>query len=273
MRSPIRRLVPAALALLLLATLAPLAATAAELSETELAAVTAAEQRAHDLANAERRERGLVSLRWDARLGDLARARATHMAETENFSHTQSGGTSVFDMMSAAGIKWYGAGEIIAWNIGTELNASADYVVRQWMNSSGHKAIMISKGFNYVGFGVAVSPTTGKRYWAGVYMKGPDRTGSWAKLGTISKTRVDSDTTKVTLRWGGGDNRLQVLTSGLRYFQLQRRRDGGSWYTYPLTTNTSMVRPWIRGSVYEFRVRSRDKAGNWSSWKTQTIAP
>ena len=102
-----------------------------------------------------------MKLRWDKRLAELARERATHMAETDTFSHTQSGGTSVFDMMSAAGIRWYGAGEIIAWNIGTELRDSADYVIRQWMNSSGHKAIMVSKDYNYVGFGVATSPTSG----------------------------------------------------------------------------------------------------------------
>lgn len=273
MRSLSRRLAPVALATIVLAALLPLAASAAEPGDTDLAAVGAAEQRAHDLANAERLERGLVRLRWDDRLGDLARARATHMADTDTFSHTQSGGTSVFDLMSEAGIKWYGAGEIIAWNIGTDVSGSADYVIDQWMNSSGHKAIMTSSDFNYVGFGVATSPVTGKRYWAGVYMKGPDRTGSTARIGTISKTRVDAKTTKVTLRWGGADTRLQVLTSGLRYFQVQRSRDGGDWYTYPLTTATSMTRPWVRGSEYEFRVRSRDKAGNWSSWKTVTVRP
>ena len=54
------------------------------------------------------------------------------------------------------------------------------------MDSSGHKAIIMSKGYNYVGFGLAISPTSGKRYWAGVYLKGPDRTGAWAKLGSVT---------------------------------------------------------------------------------------
>ena len=267
MRSPSRRLAPAVLGLLLVAALAPLAARGAD--DT----VASAEQRAHTLANAERVERGLVKLRWDQRLGDLARDRATYMAETDTFSHTQSGGTSVFDLMTDAGIKWYGGGEIIAWNIGTELDASADYVLRQWMNSSGHKAIMVSKDFNYVGFGVATSPETGRRYWAGVYMKGPDRTAGWAKTGSVSISRLDARSSRVTVRWGGGDTKLQVLTSGHRYFQVQSRRNGNEWKTYPTTTSTSRSWTLYRDSVYEFRVRSRDKAGNWSSWKTVTINP
>ena len=32
---------------------------------------------------------------------------------------------------------------------------------------------------------------------------------------------------KVTINWNGNDTRLQVLTSGFRYFQVQRRRVGG----------------------------------------------
>ena len=36
------------------------------------------------------------------------------------------------------------------------------------MASPSHKAIIMSTGYNYVGFGLAISAATGKRYWAGV---------------------------------------------------------------------------------------------------------
>jgi hypothetical protein len=32
-----------------------------------------------------------------------------------------------------------------------------------------------------------------------------------------------------------------------------------------------MSRKWYRNSTYEFRVRSRDRAGNWGAWTVTTI--
>ena len=63
-------------------------------------------------------------------------------------------------------------------------------------------------------------------------MKGPDRTAAWVKIAKVSKSVVSSTSMKVTVTWSGGDSRLQVLTSGLRYYQMQKRRVGGEWYTY-----------------------------------------
>ena len=93
----------------------------------------------------------------------------------------------------------------------------------------------MSKGYNYVGFGLAIS-SSGKRYWAGVYLKGPDRTGAWTKMVSVVKTNLDRTYLRISLRWSGSDTRLQVLTSGLRYYQVQRRRNGGYWYDYGTTT-------------------------------------
>ncbi|MGH2475479.1 MAG: CAP domain-containing protein [Candidatus Limnocylindrales bacterium] len=268
MPSPARRLVPLFIALTLIAGLAP-ATAAADPTDLSTAAFRAAERRALILTNKRRTDRGLVTLRWDERLAELARDRATYMAETGRFSHTQSGGTSVFDLIEASSIRWYGAGEIIAWNTAASLDYSADFAVQGWMGSPSHKAIVISSGYNYVGFGVAVSPETGKRYWAGVYLKGPDRTAASVKIKTWSRTNVDRRYARVTLRWYGKDIRLQVLTSGLRYFQVQRRRDSGAWYDYGRTTATYLKTRWLRGHRYELRVRSRDRAGNWSRWVTK----
>ena len=71
-------------------------------------------------------------------------------------SHTEPNGQKVFDRIRAAGLTWYGAGEIIAWN-----NYPTEYspaeAIRAWMASPGHKAIMVSTGYNYVGYGAAES--------------------------------------------------------------------------------------------------------------------
>lgn len=272
MRSPSRRPAPLLLALVLVAGLVPSAA-ASDVADVSEDAIAAAERQALTLTNRRRTDRGLVMLRHDARLAELARERARYMAETGEFSHTQSGGTDVFDMIVSSQIAWYGAGEIIAWNTAADLDYSADFAVKGWMGSPSHKAILLSSGYNYVGFGLAISPTTGKRYWAGIYLKGPDRTGSWARIRSWSKVNLDRRYARVTVSWTGRDNPLQVLTSGLRYFQVQRRRAGGAWNDYGATTRTSLAMRWQRGATYEFRVRSRDRAGNWSGWKAIVIRP
>jgi hypothetical protein len=270
MRSHLRRLGPVLLVFSLVVGLAPsVGAAQVDISET---ARTAAEHHALDLTNQRRLARGLIRLRLDSRLTALARQRAQYMADTGNFSHTQSGGTTVFDMITDANIRWYAAGEIIAWNTAGPLDYSAEFAVQGWMASPSHKAIVISDDYNYVGFGVAIA-ADGTRYWAGVYLRGPDRTPSWVRTGTWSKVNLDGRYARVTVRWSGGDVRLQVLTSGLRYYQAQRRRDGGAWYDYGTTTAGHLTARWMRGHTYEFRVRSRDRAGNWSGWATKTIIP
>ena len=268
MRSPARILLLLTLATVLVGAMAPVASAAVTLPSAE--GVAKAEKDALTLTNKQRTDRGFVALRWDDRLGELARARAEYMASTGTFSHSQDG-KSVFDMMTKAGITWYGAGEIIAWNTASELSYSTAMAVQGWMDSAPHKAIMLSKDYNYVGFGLAVSPTTGKRYWAGVYMKGPDRTAAWVKLATVNKQVISSTSMKVTISWSGGDSKLQVLTSGLKYYQMQKRRVGGEWYTYDPQTSTTLSRGWARGSTWEFRIRARDKVGNWGPWITTTV--
>jgi cysteine-rich secretory family protein len=270
MRSHLRRLVSVMFALVLVVGLAP--AVGAADADISGAAVASAERRALDLTNRRRTDRGLVRLRLDDRLTELARQRAEYMARTGEFSHTQSGGTNVFDLIGASHIRWYAAAEIIAWNTAGPLDYSASFAVQGWMGSTGHRAIVLSDDYNYVGFGVAVA-ANGTRYWAGVYLRGPDRTAAWARVGAWRKVNLDRRYARVIVRWSGGDSRLQVLTSGLRYYQTQGRRDGGAWRDYGTTTATHLVRRWMRGHPYEFRVRSRDRAGNWSAWSTRTIAP
>ena len=129
---------------------------------------------------------------------------------------------------------------------------------------------MISTGYNYVGYGAAES-ASGKMYYAGVFLKESDETGAWAKFRTTVKTVLDAHRTRVTIRWSGGDTRLQVLTSGLRHYQIERRMVGGEWGTGGITTATRQSITWSRGESYEVRIRARDRAGNWGGWRTLRI--
>jgi len=280
------RLSPLVLAVALLASLAP-AVSATEGVDTSGPAIEAAEHGALILTNNQRAERGLGALGWDSRLAALARQRAGYMAATGEFSHTHAGGTDVFDMIAASGMTWFGAGEIIAWNTAEALDYSVAFAVQGWMGSPPHAAIVLASEYNAVGFGMAISPTTGRRFWAGVYLKGPAATAasaptaaasaptaptpaaSLSRITVVSKTRLDARRVKVTLRWTGGTNEL-AAADGQRVYQVQKRRDRGAWTTFD-TTDTSMTRIWKRGHVYRVRVRSRVDGGRWSSWTAINI--
>ncbi len=268
-----RRLLPLAMAAFLLATFAgsTVAGTAvvAEPSATgsgEAASSASSPDGLVTRTNNKRRNHGLIVVREDPDLASIARDRARVMAQNNVMSHTEPDGRNVFDRIRSAGITWYGAGEIIAWNGYSGQKASVKAVINAWMNSSGHRAIMLSSGYNYVGYGMAVS-SSGKRYFAGVFAKEPDETGARAKLGSVSKTSVDTARTRVKINWSGKDPRLQVLTAGFGKFEIQRRRIGGDWQSWGTTTATSKAVTWSKDYDYEFRVRARDKRGNWGKWK------
>ena len=241
---------------------APGTAAAADpmtISQAELAMV--------DALNVDRTTRGLVPVRVDSRLMAIARARSADMAAKNYFSHTQPDGRNVFDMISAQKINWYGAGEIIAWNNYPTLATSVAAANNQWLNSPGHKAIVVSTTYNYVGVGLALG-TNGKKLWTAVYMKGPDLTGAKAKTATPTIAAGSTSASKrVTVTWSGGDVPLQVLTSGFHSYQVQRRSDGGDWTIVWIgTTRKSMTLDLGVNHTYEFRVAARDNAGNWGAW-------
>jgi uncharacterized protein YkwD len=222
--------------------------------------------------NADRTERGLVPARVDPRLMVIARARSDDMVAQDYFSHTQPDGRNVFDILTAEHITWYNAGEIIAWN-NYPMDSTVSAANRQWMNSAGHKAIIISTDLNYVGVGLAVDPATGKKVWTAVFIKGPDRTAARASWGGVSVgAGATSATRRVKLSWAGSDPRLQVLTAGLKSFTVQRRADGGSWVTvWSGITSTSGYMSMYAGHYYEVRITAVDKKGNWGNWITKVV--
>jgi len=267
-----RRLLSIPLAALLLA---PLAGSAAAEDITPPPVDTAAlQQDGYDLVNmtnAKRASVGLIALRMDAALMQIARDRAQVMAVNDVMSHTEPDGTKAWDRMNAAHITWYAGGEIIAWNHYPAEYSTAE-AIRAWWASPGHHSIMVSTGYNYVGFGAAMS-ADGKYYYAGVFAKEPDHTAPWAKFGSVSTRTVDATHKRVTVRWSGGDTRLQVLTSGLRYFQVQWRVVGGGWHAWTISSAKYKSMTVRRGVRYEVRVRSRDWAGNLGAWRTITLRP
>jgi uncharacterized protein YkwD len=263
-----RRLISVLFAGLLLVPLAaPVAATTYVPEPVTPQVLTQSAQDLVLLTNRQRAALGLVALHIDPDLMAIARARADVMAANDVMSHTEPNGQKVFDRLNAAGLTWYAAGEIIAWNNYPTEPLSVAESIRAWMASPSHHAIMVSTGYNYIGYGAAVS-ATGKRYYAGVFVKEPDETAPYTRFGTVSKQSVDAGHVRVTIRWSGNDTRLQVLTSGLRYYQASWRTVGGSWQSWGTSSTTSRTATWRRGVDHEVRIRARDNAGNWSPWRT-----
>jgi uncharacterized protein YkwD len=241
-------------------------ATASPASAAGLS-VDAAESYIAQLINADRARHGLRAIRLDSRLMTIAGRRSADMAQRGYFSHTQPDGRNVFDLISAARIRWYSAGEIIAWNNWPQLDDSARAANRGWLNSPGHRRLIMSREYNYMGVGLALADD-GKRYWTVVFLRGPDRTGGWVRPSAPSVSAATADSRRVAFSWAGGDIRLAVLTSGFRAYQVQVRIDGGPWVTTRSgTTAHSYAVTVRRGRTVELRVRAHDRAGNYGPWR------
>jgi uncharacterized protein YkwD len=181
-----RRFAGAALAAALL-----LGASGARPAPTAAADLTisAAESLMAGTLNADRAAAGLVPIRVDGRLTAIARARSADMAAKGYFGHTQPDGRTVFGILSAKAIKWYGAGEIIAWNTWPTMSDSVTTANDMWLNSPTHRSIILATTYNYMGVGLAIDGS-GKKYWTTVFIKGPDRTGGWVTMVPVAQPVV-----------------------------------------------------------------------------------
>jgi uncharacterized protein YkwD len=108
------------------------------------------------LVNEERGRRGLRDLATDHRLRRAAMAHARDMVRRDYFSHVTPGGRDLLDRVRATGYAHgtgWKIGEAIAWGLSRRGTPRA--IVRGWMNSPGHRALILDRGFTEAGVGVA----------------------------------------------------------------------------------------------------------------------
>lgn len=120
---------------------------------TASSGLTAAEQQAFNLLNADRTSNGLPALKLNAKLTSLADRYAQDMINRHFFAHTNPEGLSPFDRMRQAGIPYTYAGENLA------INSSVPNAEVAFMNSPGHRANILNANYNQVGLGVELSPS------------------------------------------------------------------------------------------------------------------
>lgn len=127
--------------------------------------VSTYEQQVITLINKERTSRGLAPLKQDWQLSRVARYKAEDMILKNYFSHTSPTYGSPFRMMESFGIKFNAAAENIAMGQRTPAE-----VVAAWMNSSGHRANILSPIYTYTGVG-AGKTSAGTLYWVQMFYK------------------------------------------------------------------------------------------------------
>lgn len=110
--------------------------------------------------NAARAKNGLSALTLDANMNRAAAVRAAEMAQS--FSHTRPNGSRGLTALNEAGVSYRTAGENIASG-----QQSAQAVVSAWMNSSGHRANILSSSFGRMGVGQAT--IGGRTYWVQLF--------------------------------------------------------------------------------------------------------
>ena len=116
------------------------------------------------LVNEQRAKNGLAALNLSDRLCELATLKAEDMAANNYFDHTSPTYGTPFEMLKQFGVSYRSAGEHIAAG-----QRTPEDVMNAWMNSSGHRANILSADYTELGVGVAV----GQKgiYWVQLFRK------------------------------------------------------------------------------------------------------
>ena len=117
------------------------------------------EQRIFQAINQVRQENKLPPLKWHGKIAEVARSHSARMATKRFFSHEDPKFGGPDNRLSTAGIAWRLCGENIFEEYG-----EADPVrsaVRGWMQSSGHRKNILTRGFTHTGIGVAIGRNGG----------------------------------------------------------------------------------------------------------------
>ncbi|HMJ04000.1 MAG TPA: CAP domain-containing protein [Conexibacter sp.] len=98
--------------------------------------------------NRVRARRALPSVRFDRRLSGGATAHSRDMVHKRYFAH---GTWTTRVRASAAGAD--AVGEVLGWLVVDDPTEEATWLVRQWLRSPPHRAVLLERGFGRVGIG------------------------------------------------------------------------------------------------------------------------
>ena len=109
------------------------------------------------LLNKTRRARGLGRLRRNQRLLRAAESHSASMVQRHFFSHVEPGGASPLDRIQRTGYLTGARAYVYGENIGfgEAHTSSPRSMMRAWMNSTPHRANILTRSFREVGIGIA----------------------------------------------------------------------------------------------------------------------
>jgi uncharacterized protein YkwD len=161
-RIPSRRLLPALLACVVLASPA-VASAATPCAGADLMPTSDNAGSLRDatlcLLNAQRSSHGLKALVSSPQLRKVAQEYSRAMVRQRFFDHVSPGGSTLLSRVRRgttylSGVRDYSLGENIAWGSGEY--ATPGETVKGWMESSGHRANILNRRFRHIGIGVAI---------------------------------------------------------------------------------------------------------------------
>jgi len=110
------------------------------------------------LVNRERKKHGLLPLKLDEKLVELARLKSRDIVEKNYFSHQSPTYGSPFDMLETFGIRYRMAAENLAGH------QTVEEAHEGLMNSENHRKNILTPSFTHIGIGVVRGSRYGKVY-------------------------------------------------------------------------------------------------------------
>ncbi|WP_349408463.1 CAP domain-containing protein [Pseudalkalibacillus sp. SCS-8] len=127
--------------------------------------ISQVEREVIDLTNQERAKKGLPKLKAHTKLSQVAQAKSDDMLENGYFSHNSPNYGSPFQMMQEFGVSYQSAAENIAAG-----QRSAEQVVKDWMNSPGHRRNIMNGELTHIGVGYSTGGNQGS-YWTQMFIE------------------------------------------------------------------------------------------------------
>lgn len=136
-------------------------APAGSLSDRDYSHTQLDADKARELINGYRRQKGLKPLKLNASLTDAAKAHARDLAKWDRISHFGSDGSNPWDRVKRTG---YNA-KLAAENVGTG-QVTIEEVMKGWQNSPGHNKNLLLADAEHMGIALVTEPKTEfKTFW------------------------------------------------------------------------------------------------------------
>ena len=131
------------------------------LSDRDYSATALDNEKARDLINQYRSEKGLKPLRFNAKLTEAAKDHCRDLAKWDRISHYGSDGSNPWDRVKRTGYK----ARLAAENVGTG-QINFDEVLKGWKDSPGHNKNLLLADGQEMGLALVQDPNTEfKSFW------------------------------------------------------------------------------------------------------------